>query len=84
MHGLRILGAAALLALLINGTSAVQAQSDAEAFTLQPGGTATISFEAFCTEFGEVFASGVQVPNALAPRCGSGDVSLRGQYGIEC
>lgn len=67
MHGLRILGAAALLALLINGTSAVQAQSDAEAFTLQPGGTATISFEAFCTEFGEVFASGVQVPNALAP-----------------
>jgi LPXTG-motif cell wall-anchored protein len=47
----------------------VQAQSTST-FTLQPGGTATVTFEAFCTEFGQVFAAGVELPSGLAPDAG--------------
>ncbi|MBS1968174.1 MAG: hypothetical protein JST60_20750 [Chloroflexi bacterium SZAS-1] len=37
-------------------------------FTLKPGGKATISFEAFCVNFGKLFPTGVTVPNGtIAP-----------------
>ena len=36
-------------------------------FTLQPGGRATLTFEAYCLDFGRAFPDTVQVPNALAP-----------------
>jgi hypothetical protein len=36
-------------------------------FTLQPGGTATITFEAYCTEFGKFFPESIKVPTGVAP-----------------
>lgn len=47
-------------------TTPVAAQAPST-FTLQPGGTAVVQFEAFCTEFGEVFPTRVQLPNGVAP-----------------
>jgi len=43
------------------------AQTAPATFTLQPGGTATITFEAFCTNFGQKFPQAIQAPNALGP-----------------
>lgn len=37
-----------------------------ETFTLAPGATATITFTAFCTEFGVDFPESVEAPSALA------------------
>ncbi len=46
----------------------VQAQTKANgAFTLQPGGVATITFEAFCTEFGKFFPQTIVEPTSVAP-----------------
>lgn len=59
--------AAALFAVFSTGGGVARAQSSTDSFTLQPGGKATITFEAFCTEFGEVFANAVQGPSGLAP-----------------
>jgi len=42
------------------------AQTTPATFTLQPGGTATITFEAFCTNFGQKFPQAIQAPNAVA------------------
>jgi hypothetical protein len=67
MRGMRLFGVFAMLALVLLGSRSVQAQGDTERFTLQPGGTAVISFEAFCTEFGELFPDAVQGPSGLAP-----------------
>ena len=58
-------GLASTLALVIS-VSPVAAQSPAT-FTLQPGGRAVIQFEAFCTEFGKIFPTALQLPNAVAP-----------------
>lgn len=41
------------------------AQTTPATFTLQPGGTATITFEAFCTNFGQKFPQAIQAPNAV-------------------
>jgi len=69
MRPIRILGAS-LLALLfsIAGTGAALAQTGQsnQSFTLQPGGRATITFEAFCTDFGKKFPLSIQMPNAVA------------------
>lgn len=60
---------AVALALLAFGSSAALAQTGqgAQTFTLQPNGTATVTFEAFCTNFGQKFPLSVQAPNAVAP-----------------
>ncbi|HEU4325333.1 MAG TPA: hypothetical protein VFS21_19475 [Roseiflexaceae bacterium] len=60
---------AAALVLLFGGQAFGQAQpaANAQTFTLRPGGTATVTFEAFCTDFGLKFPANVQVPNAQAP-----------------
>jgi hypothetical protein len=58
------------LALIISpafGQSQPQAGGQNQSFTLRPGGTATITFEAFCTDFGKNFPANVQAPNAVAP-----------------
>jgi LPXTG-motif cell wall-anchored protein len=47
------------------GQSAI-AQTSTGTFTLPPGATATISFEAFCTNFGQKFPLSIQTPNARA------------------
>jgi LPXTG-motif cell wall-anchored protein len=41
------------------------AQSN-QTFTLRPGSTATITFEAFCTEFGKFFPPSIVLPNGVA------------------
>lgn len=58
-----VLALAVLLALL--GSRAVRAQTG-QSFTLQPGGKATITFEAFCLDFGQSFPQAIQPPNAVA------------------
>jgi LPXTG-motif cell wall-anchored protein len=52
--------------LSLGGRSAF-AQATPATFTLQPGGKATIAFDAFCTNFGQTFPQSIQAPNALAP-----------------
>jgi hypothetical protein len=54
-----------LLVLITTGVSAVQAQSS-QSFTLDPGGKATVTFTAFCLDFGVKFPDNVQAPNAMA------------------
>src|SRR5690606_4372679 len=58
---------AAMLALIAAlSVSGVQAQSN-QSFTLAPGGVATITFEAFCSEVGKFFpADGVVEPTGVA------------------
>jgi hypothetical protein len=58
---LSIAGVQAAFAQTGQGTTGVQT------FTLAPGASATVTFEAFCTEFGQEFPSAVQAPNATAP-----------------
>lgn len=59
-------------ALLLVGMSASLVALPASAqttttFTLEPGGKATINYEAFCTDFGKKFPTALQSPNAVAP-----------------
>ena len=68
MRYLRIIGALALAMLVASGVRSTQAQgANTGSFTLPAGASATISFTAFCTNFGQKFPTGVQSPNALAP-----------------
>lgn len=61
-------GIVALSSALIAGMSAGVAQAQAPStFTLEPGGKATITFNAFCTNFGKKFPMSIQAPNAVAP-----------------
>lgn len=58
---------AILAALLAVVTSlAPAAAQPSRTFTLQPAGTATISFIAFCTEFGDKYPDQVQLPTDVA------------------
>src|SRR5689334_12176812 len=41
------------------------AQTTPATFTLQPGGTATITLETYCTNFGQKFPQAIQAPNAV-------------------
>lgn len=69
MRATRVGGVLLLIAVLVGMSQyagLAQAQA-AQTFTLNPGGTATVTFEAFCTDFGQNFPDGVEVPNALAP-----------------
>lgn len=64
----RIALAAALALLLSMAAGSAHAQTSATTnFTLQPGGSATITFEAFCTNFGQKFPTSIQAPNGQAP-----------------
>lgn len=55
------------LALLLSGLAgSAHAQSASQTFTLQPGGSATVTFEAFCTNFGQKFPTSIQSPNGVA------------------
>lgn len=65
MRLIRIIGALTLVLLAFGGGAAL-AQTGAQTFTLQPGGTATVTFEAFCTDFGLKFPTSIQAPNAVA------------------
>lgn len=64
----RIALVAALALLLSVAAGSAHAQTSATtSFTLQPGGSATVTFEAFCTNFGQKFPTSIQAPNGLAP-----------------
>lgn len=60
-----LLLAGAVFGLLVG--QSVVAQPPSATFTLQPGGRATIAFEAFCNNFGQRFPTSIQAPNAVAP-----------------
>lgn len=62
---LTLCAAVALFAIV--GTRPALAQQTPQTFTLQPGGRAVVSFQAFCIEFGKVFPNGIQGPSGLAP-----------------
>lgn len=58
---------AVLLAVLAGSGRAAQAQTG-KSFTLQPGGKATITFEAFCVNFGKLFPTAINGPDGtVAP-----------------
>lgn len=67
MRTLRLVGAALLACLLALSGSVASAQTAPPTFTLQPGGKATILFEAFCTEFGDKFPAAITLPNSVGP-----------------
>jgi len=58
-----------LLLLCSMGSTVALAQtvSSTQSFTLQPGGSATITYEAYCTNFGLKFPTVLQSPNGVAP-----------------
>lgn len=78
------------------GAAGQTTSTGTEAFTLAPGGTATITFEAFCTDFGLEFPDSIELPNALADQdvrnalgyiqseglAGSEQDALEAQYGL--
>ncbi|MBK9714120.1 MAG: hypothetical protein IPO81_22870 [Kouleothrix sp.] len=68
MRFVRIIGAVALavVASAFGGVALAQTGQGAQSFTLQPGGTATVTFEAFCTNFGQAFPTSIQAPNGVA------------------
>lgn len=67
MRPVRALLAVILLCGVIASTNGGRAQAQAPAtFTLAPGGRATVTYEAFCTNYGAKFPTTLQAPNALA------------------
>jgi hypothetical protein len=44
-----------------------QSATGVETFRLAPGGRATVTFEAFCSQFGEAFPASVEAPSGTAP-----------------
>src|SRR4051794_29426224 len=67
MRSIRSMGALLIIALFSLAGRSAFAQATPASFTLQPGGKATITFEAFCTNFGQKFPQTIQAPNAVAP-----------------
>jgi hypothetical protein len=60
-----LMGLALVAGLLGTGEALAAVQ---QPFTLQPGGVATITFEAYCTEFGKFFPQSIVAPTGeLAP-----------------
>jgi LPXTG-motif cell wall-anchored protein len=50
------------------GLGGVASAAPTKSFTLQPGGKATITFEAFCVNFGKLFPDGINAPSGdIAP-----------------
>lgn len=59
-----IVGAGLVLFAVLSAVQPVAAQAPST-FTLQPGGRAVVTFEAFCTEFGEVFPTKINLPDGV-------------------
>lgn len=55
-----------LLAVFGPAMAFAQGGQAAQSFTLHPGGKATITYEAYCTDFGLKFPTMLQAPNAVA------------------
>lgn len=51
---------------MLDGSAVAQAKIPAS-FTVLPGGVATITFEAYCTDFGKFFPQSILAPNGIAP-----------------
>ncbi|HYF61755.1 MAG TPA: thioester domain-containing protein [Herpetosiphonaceae bacterium] len=68
MRDLGRMMAVALLTVFVGaGVASAQAETAAtKTFTLQPGGKATVSYEAFCLDFGKKFPGSVNAPNGVA------------------
>lgn len=63
----RLMAVLAVLILALGFGGAAHA-APTKTFTLQPGGKATITFEAFCVNFGKLFPDGVSAPSGdIAP-----------------
>ena len=63
----RMLAVALITAFVGAGVASAQAETAAtKTFTLQPGGKATVSYEAFCLDFGKKFPGSVNAPNGVA------------------
>jgi hypothetical protein len=67
MRIVRFMGVLLLIGMFSLAGRSAFAQTNPTTFVLQPGGTATITFEAFCTNFGLKFPQAIQAPNAVAP-----------------
>ena len=65
MHKIRFIGGA-VLALLLAAFAPVASAQSGQTFTLQPGGQATVAFEAYCTDFGQKFPASIQPPASVA------------------
>jgi hypothetical protein len=63
----RIVAVALITAFVGFGVASAQAETAAtKTFTLQPGGKATVSYEAFCLDFGKKFPGSVNAPSGVA------------------
>ena len=60
----RIVGSVMAVVALFVAVQPAAAQAPAT-FTLKPGSKAVVTFEAFCTEFGKLFPTGVQLPDGV-------------------
>ena len=60
-HATRIIVGLLALAMVV-GAGTAKAQSATDAFTLQPGGKATITFESFCIDYGKKFPDTIGLP----------------------
>jgi hypothetical protein len=83
MRLVRLFGAMVLAALLASaGVKTAGAQQQNPTFTLLPGGTATMTFDAFCTNYGAAFPENVQAPNGLAQDNIRGALAYAQQQGL--
>jgi len=65
MRHIRWMGVLLIVGMFSFVSHSAFAQTAPATFTLQPGGKATITFEAFCTNFGQKFPQTIQAPNAV-------------------
>jgi hypothetical protein len=65
MRIVRSIGVLLIIGMFSLAGRSAFAQTTPATFTLQPGGMATITFEAFCTDFGLKFPQAIQAPNAV-------------------
>ena len=65
MRIIRWMGLLLVVGLLAVNTRAVFAQTSTQTFALQPGGKATVTFQALCINFGKKFPSGVNAPSSV-------------------
>lgn len=54
------------VALVVMASAAPAAAQPSQTFTLQPSGKATVTFVAFCTEFGDTYPDQLQLPTDVA------------------
>lgn len=66
MRVVRWMGLLLVAGLLTMSTQAVFAQASTQSFTLQPGGKATVTFQALCINFGKKFPSAINGPSTVS------------------